>query len=271
LAQAQTFREKVGLPQLIFCTFTLSMGHSLSRGWGRVCGRIETKILMVGMDAAGKTTMLYKLRLGKVTTTIPTIGFNVEELQYSGSKLVSFTAWDVGGRGKIRALWRYYYQNVNALVFVVDSNDHDRVEEAKDQLQEMLAEEALRDVPLLVFANKQDLPGAMSTATLCDKLGLHTLRGKLWYIQASCATTGDGLYEGLNWLTDAVLRCAKGPVSTPDTSFKEHQKRGNEFPTPVMPESNDKHDASGSASDTESTADTDILEEEDRLETVGRA
>ena len=161
----------------------------------------EMRTLMVGLDAAGKTTILYKLKLGEVVTTIPTIGFNVETVEY---KKVKFTVWDVGGQDKIRTLWRHYYQNTQALIFVVDSNDKSRVEDARSELHKMLAEDELRDAIVLVFANKQDLPHAMSAAEITDQLGLHTLRSRRWYIQACCATTGDGLYEGLDWLSNAM-------------------------------------------------------------------
>nr|6FAE_B Chain B, ADP-ribosylation factor 1 [Homo sapiens] len=159
------------------------------------------RILMVGLDAAGKTTILYKLKLGEIVTTIPTIGFNVETVEY---KNISFTVWDVGGQDKIRPLWRHYFQNTQGLIFVVDSNDRERVNEAREELMRMLAEDELRDAVLLVFANKQDLPNAMNAAEITDKLGLHSLRHRNWYIQATCATSGDGLYEGLDWLSNQL-------------------------------------------------------------------
>ena len=161
----------------------------------------EMRILMVGLDAAGKTTILYKLKLGEIVTTIPTIGFNVETVEY---KKINFTVWDVGGQDKIRPLWRHYFQNTQGLIYVVDSNDRDRIQEANEELQKMLREDELRDATLLVFANKQDLPNAMSVSEITDKLGLHSLGSRKWYIQATCATTGDGLYEGLDWLSTAL-------------------------------------------------------------------
>ena len=170
---------------------------------GNVIGHIfkglkkEARILMVGLDAAGKTTVLYKLKLGEQITTIPTIGFNVETVQY---KKIHFTVWDVGGQDKIRPLWRHYYQNTNAVIFVVDSNDRERISEASEELQRMLREDELREAAVLVLANKQDLPNAMSVAEVTDKLGLHSMRNRKWYIQACCANSGDGLYEGLDWL-----------------------------------------------------------------------
>jgi len=164
-------------------------------------GKKEVRILMVGLDAAGKTTVLYKLKLGELVTTIPTIGFNVETVQY---KNIHFTVWDVGGQDKIRPLWRHYYQNTQGVIFVVDSNDRERVTEAAEELQKMLREDELREAAVLVLANKQDLPNAMSVAEVTDKLGLQSMRNRKWYIQATCATSGDGLYEGLDWLAHAV-------------------------------------------------------------------
>lgn len=156
---------------------------------------------MVGLDAAGKTTILYKLKLGEIVTTIPTIGFNVETVEY---KNISFTVWDVGGQDKIRPLWRHYFQNTHGLIFVVDSNDRERVDEAKAELCKMLEEDELRDAVLLVFANKQDLPNAMAASEITEKLGLSQLRGRKWYIQSTCATQGTGLYEGLDWLSNEL-------------------------------------------------------------------
>ncbi len=92
-------------------------------------------IFLVGLDAAGKTTILYKLKLGEIVTTIPTIGFNVETVEY---KNICFTVWDVGGQDKIRPLWRHYFQNTQGLIFVVDSNDRERITEAQDELQKMV-------------------------------------------------------------------------------------------------------------------------------------
>merc|ERR1712193_305702 len=145
-------------------------GLSMGKIWQRMIGKQEMRILMVGLDAAGKTTILYKLKLGEVVTTIPTIGFNVEAVQY---KNINFTVWDVGGQDKIRKLWRYYYQNTQGLIFVVDSNDRDRIEDAREELNTMLSEDEMRNAVLLVLANKQDLPNAMTTSEVAENLGLH--------------------------------------------------------------------------------------------------
>ncbi|KAG5522168.1 hypothetical protein RHGRI_034374 [Rhododendron griersonianum] len=255
------------------------MGLTFTKLFSRLFAKKEMRILMVGLDAAGKTTILYKLKLGEIVTTIPTIGgaclisldvshtwkncldflehsaylrphvaefiiygplevpllaayyrqalmeilrasdlfmafetvfllalgFNVETVEY---KNISFTVWDVGGQDKIRPLWRHYFQNTQGLIFVVDSNDRDRVVEARDELHRMLNEDELRDAVLLVFANKQDLPNAMNAAEITDKLGLHSLRQRHWYIQSTCATSGEGLYEGLDWLSNNIANKA---------------------------------------------------------------
>jgi ADP-ribosylation factor protein 1 len=166
-------------------------------------GKQEMRILMVGLDGAGKTTILYKMRLGEVIATIPTIGFNVETVDY---KNISFTVWDVGGQDKIRPLWRHYFQNTQGIIFVVDSNDRERIGEARDELLRMLNEDELRDAVLLVFANKRDLPNTMDVAEISEKLGLASLRHREWYIQSTCATQGDGLYEGLDWLSQKLRK-----------------------------------------------------------------
>jgi len=177
------------------------MGGSFGKLFKKLFSKKDMRILMVGLDAAGKTTILYKLKLGEIVTTIPTIGFNVETVEY---KNISFTVWDVGGQDKIRPLWRHYFQNTQGLIFVVDSNDRERVNEASEELGKMLNEDELRDAAVLVFANKQDLPNAMSVAEITDKLGLHSIRNRKWYIQSTCATSGDGLYEGLDWLSNVL-------------------------------------------------------------------
>uniref|UniRef100_A0A3P8ZZJ6 ADP-ribosylation factor 5 n=1 Tax=Esox lucius TaxID=8010 RepID=A0A3P8ZZJ6_ESOLU len=107
------------------------MGLTISSLFSRLFGKKQMRILMVGLDAAGKTTILYKLKLGEIVTTIPTIGFNVETVEY---KNICFTVWDVGGQDKIRPLWRHYFQNTQGLIFVVDSNDRERVADGTSRL-----------------------------------------------------------------------------------------------------------------------------------------
>ena len=180
------------------------MGLSFSSLWASVFGAKEQNILLLGLDAAGKTTILYKLRLGEAVHTIPTIGFNVEAVEYGSIK---FTMWDVGGQEKIRKLWRHYFRGADALIFVVDSADRDRLDDAREELAHLLDEDELRDAPLLLLANKQDLPFALSAAELAEKLQLTRLSRPV-HIQPTTAPSGTGLYDGLDWLA-RTLRARK--------------------------------------------------------------
>ena len=163
----------------------------------------ERKLLMLGLDAAGKSTILYRWRLAETVTTIPTVGFNLENVQY---KNISFTIWDVGGQDKIRPLWKHYESNTDALIFVVDSNDRERIDLARAELHKLVFDDELRNAVVLVFANKQDLPHSMTAAEVTEKLGLHAMKNKQWYVQSCQATTGQGLYEGLDWLKTVLDR-----------------------------------------------------------------
>ncbi|XP_021345813.1 ADP-ribosylation factor 6 isoform X2 [Mizuhopecten yessoensis] len=169
------------------------MGGFLSK----IFGNKEMRILMLGLDAAGKTTVLYKLKLDTNVTTIPTVGFNVETVTY---KKVKFCVWDVGGQDKIRPLWRHYYAGSQGLIFVVDCADRDRVDEARQELHKIINDREMKEAIILVFANKQDLPDAMKPHEVQEKLGLTRMRDRNWYVQPACATTGEGLFEGFTWL-----------------------------------------------------------------------
>ena len=179
------------------------MGFLLTKLWTSLVGKKDVRRVMVGLDAAGKTTILYQLRMGQTIKTIPTIGFNVETLEYKG---VNFTVWDVGGQDKIRVLWKHYYQNTDILIFVVDSNDRDRIQEASEELKKMLDEKELKDCAVLIFANKQDINGALSPGEVSEKLGMSNLKGRSWLVQGSSAITGQGLKEGLDWMASVILK-----------------------------------------------------------------
>eukprot|EP00026_Physarum_polycephalum_P014205 Phypoly_transcript_14695.p1 GENE.Phypoly_transcript_14695~~Phypoly_transcript_14695.p1 ORF type:complete len:179 (+),score=31.73 Phypoly_transcript_14695:369-905(+) len=176
------------------------MGNIITR-WVNSLSVKDTRILMLGLDAAGKTTIVYKLKLGDVVQTIPTIGFNVETIEY---KKLRMTMWDVGGQDKIRPLWRHYFLNSQGLIFVVDSNDRERTEEAKEELHKLLGEAELAGVPVLIFANKQDLPNSIPLAKLTEELDMHKEKSRKWFVQSCSATTGMGVYEGLDWLSRAI-------------------------------------------------------------------
>lgn len=161
----------------------------------------EMRILILGLDGAGKTTILYRLQIGEVVTTKPTIGFNVETLTYKNLKL---NVWDLGGQTSIRPYWRCYYADTAAVIFVVDSTDRDRMATASHELHLMLQEDELQDSALLVFANKQDQPGAMSASEISKELNLVELKDRSWSIVASSAIKGEGITEGLDWLIDVI-------------------------------------------------------------------
>ena len=181
----------------------IKMGFLFSKVWSKLIGKKDVRILMVGLDAAGKTTILYQLKMNENVKTIPTIGFNVETLEYKG---LNFTVWDVGGQDKVRVLWKHYYQNTDGIIFVIDSNDKDRIDDASEELKKMLTEEELKEAVLLVMANKQDLKDAMSPNTVTDKLGLSTIKGRQWLVQGTSANTGQGLKEGLDWMATELLK-----------------------------------------------------------------
>ncbi|KAI9664388.1 MAG: ADP-ribosylation factor, Arf Arf6 [Alyxoria varia] len=182
------------------------MGGNVSKVMGKIFGQKEMRLLMLGLDAAGKTTILYKLKLNQEVKTIPTVGFNVETVTYKNTK---FNVWDVGGQDKIRPLWRHYFSGTQGLIFVIDSNDCDRIDEARSELQRIIQDREMRDTLLLVFANKQDIQGALSPKDVSDVLKLETVaKNHTWKVQPSCATTGEGIFEGLSWLSSHV----KAPV-----------------------------------------------------------
>lgn len=176
------------------------MGNSFSKVLGKLFGSREMKILMLGLDNAGKTTILYKLKLNKIKTSAPTVGFNVETVTY---KNVKFNMWDVGGQERLRPLWRHYFPATTALIFVIDSQDKDRLNEAKEEFYSIVGEKEMEKVVLLVLANKQDLKGALKPQEISDFLELdQNLKNQLWCVVGSNALTGQGLVEGLSWVAN---------------------------------------------------------------------
>jgi ADP-ribosylation factor-like protein 1 len=173
------------------------MGGALSIFTRLLWSKKEIRILILGLDNAGKTTLLYRLKIGEVVTTIPTVGFNVESVTY---KTLNFNVWDLGGQTSIRPYWRCYYANTAAVVFVIDSTDVDRLHTAQEELRAMLDEEELRDAALLVFANKQDQPGAKGAGEISEALKLAELKDRNWSIMACSAIDGRGVNEGMDWL-----------------------------------------------------------------------
>jgi ADP-ribosylation factor-like protein 1 len=221
------------------------MGLFFSSLFARLFGRKEVRILILGLDNAGKTTILCeyrrarhsiaseplpqtpflstspsslafrlrapcgdrfpsdRLQVDEPVTTVPTIGFNVETLQY---KNIKFQVWDLGGQSSIRPYWRCYFPNTDAIIFVVDSTDIERLETAKAELFAMLGEEDLKDAILLIMANKQDMKGALTSAQLSEAMGLAAIRNRQWSIQETSATQGRGLFEGFDLLVECLSK-----------------------------------------------------------------
>uniref|UniRef100_A0A4W3IDJ8 ADP-ribosylation factor-like protein 1 n=1 Tax=Callorhinchus milii TaxID=7868 RepID=A0A4W3IDJ8_CALMI len=172
-----------------------------SKIFNALTGKREMRILILGLDGAGKTTILYKLQVGEVVTTIPTIGFNVETIQY---KRLKFQVWDLGGQTSIRPYWRCYYSNTDAVIYVVDSCDKDRMGISKSELVAMLEEEELKKAILVVFANKQDMDQAMTPSEVANALGLSALKDRKWQIFKTSAVKGTGLEEAMEWLIEML-------------------------------------------------------------------
>ena len=179
------------------------MGFIFSKLWSSLISKRDVRILMVGLDAAGKTSILYQMKMAELVKTIPTIGFNVEQLDYKGLR---FTIWDVGGQDKIRILWKHYYQNSDGIIFVVDSNDKERLDQVRETISLLLIDEELKDASILIFANKKDLNGAISPNELTQALEMGKIKDRKWLVQGSSAVTGLGLKEGLDWLATVLLK-----------------------------------------------------------------
>jgi ADP-ribosylation factor-like protein 14 len=163
----------------------------------------QAHILLLGLDSAGKSTLLYKLKLNKNATTTPTIGFNVEMMELENR--LSLVVWDVGGQEKMRSVWSDYCENADGLVYVVDSTDTQRLEVSRKEFKNILKNEHIQNVPVVVLANKQDVPGALSAEDITRMFKVKKLcSDRNWYVQPCCAITGDGLTEGFRKLTGFV-------------------------------------------------------------------
>uniref|UniRef100_A0A8C6PC38 ADP-ribosylation factor-like protein 3 n=1 Tax=Nothobranchius furzeri TaxID=105023 RepID=A0A8C6PC38_NOTFU len=151
----------------------------------------QAHLLLLGLDNSGKTTLLKQLASEDISHIVPTQGFNIKCVQTSGFKL---NVWDIGGQRSVRPFWRHYLDNIDVLIYVIDCSDRTRFQETiSGQLKGLLEEDKLATVPLLIFANKQDLTTAISASELVESLNLHTVRDRMWQVQACSALTAEGL------------------------------------------------------------------------------
>ncbi|KAL7540186.1 hypothetical protein ACHAXR_009921 [Thalassiosira sp. AJA248-18] len=157
----------------------------------------DARILVLGLDNSGKTTILKQLGNESINEVMPTQGFNVKSLVQNSFKL---NVWDIGGQKSIRPYWRNYFDRTDALIYVIDSSDSRRMEETSLELDQLLNEEKLNGVPLLIFANKQDLLNALSADEIRDGLNLKNVRQREWTIQACSSKSGEGLEDGFQWV-----------------------------------------------------------------------
>lgn len=172
-----------------------------SKSFSKLFTKKEMRILILGLDNAGKTTILYKMKDEEDVSMIPTVGFNVETLKIKRCRL---NVWDVGGQDKIRPLWKHYFAGTHALIFVVDSNDHDRIEEARQEFMRIINDKEMQNVVILVIANKNDMPNVMDSSEITEKMGLFKLKNRTWHVQSTCATNGEGLQEAFIWTIQQI-------------------------------------------------------------------
>ncbi|XP_019363020.1 PREDICTED: putative ADP-ribosylation factor-like protein 5C [Crocodylus porosus] len=176
------------------------MGQLLAKLMG-IFGNQEHKVIIVGLDNAGKTTILYQFLMNEVVHTSPTIGSNVEEIIL---RKTHFLMWDIGGQETLRSTWNTYYSNTEFVILVIDSTDRERLTVTKEELYKMLAHEDLQNAAVLIFANKQDVKNSMTASEISRFLMLSSIKDHPWHIQGCCALTGEGLPAGLEWMKSQV-------------------------------------------------------------------
>lgn len=166
----------------------------------------EVRVLLLGLDNAGKSTLLYKLKHDMSVSTVPTIGFNVEMIDVKkNGKNISLTVWDVGGQRKMREHWQKFHQDSAAIVFVMDSSDRDRLNEARKELENTLKSTQLRGRPLVLLANKQDVNGALTVTEIKDGFNMRKIcAGRDWFVQPCSATVGFGIEEAFRRVAQMV-------------------------------------------------------------------
>ena len=178
-------------------------------------------VVMVGLDRSGKTSILYRSKLREHINAVPTTAFNVETVR--PSKGLKFKIWDVGGRDQNRPLWKAYVRQTDAIIFVVDCANETRMEEAREELFNLVNSAQINGAPILVLANKQDKLNAIGPMELINKLSLHSLNMRhLWFVQPTSAKIGEGIYEGLRTLADMIDQWRE------DMKFQKTKSRKNQ-------------------------------------------
>jgi ADP-ribosylation factor-like protein 2 len=157
----------------------------------------EMRLLVLGLDNAGKTTIIKKFNGEDINEISPTLGFNIKTLEYESFKL---NVWDIGGQKTIRSYWRNYFEQTDGLIWVVDSSDKMRLDDTKMELHSLLRQEKLMGATLLIFCNKQDIEGSLTCDQIKKHLELDDISTRHWGIIGCSARTGDGLLEGIDWL-----------------------------------------------------------------------
>ncbi|BBN06877.1 ADP-ribosylation factor-like protein 2 [Marchantia polymorpha subsp. ruderalis] len=162
----------------------------------------EMRILMVGLDNAGKTTIVKRINGEDTSGISPTLGFNIKTMQFKSYRV---NIWDVGGQKTLRSYWRNYYEQTDGMVWVVDSSDIRRLQDCREELHGLLQEEKLMGASLLIFANKQDLKGSLSPEDIAKVLDLGLMdKSRHWQIVGCSAVTGKGLLDGFDWLVSDI-------------------------------------------------------------------
>ncbi|KAK0763063.1 hypothetical protein N5P37_004046 [Trichoderma harzianum] len=159
----------------------------------------EMRILMLGLDNAGKTTIVKQIMGEDVNTVSPTLGFIIKTIDYEGYKL---NIWDVGGQKTLRSYWRNYFEKTDALIWVVDTTDRLRIDDCREELHGLLEEERLAGACLLIFANKTDVDGCMTEEEVVTLLRLNDIRTHQWHVLPSSAMTGKNLNQGMSWVVE---------------------------------------------------------------------
>eukprot|EP00245_Coleochaete_scutata_P005616 TRINITY_DN19277_c0_g1_i1.p1 TRINITY_DN19277_c0_g1~~TRINITY_DN19277_c0_g1_i1.p1 ORF type:complete len:204 (-),score=44.08 TRINITY_DN19277_c0_g1_i1:123-734(-) len=184
--------------------------------WKYLFSKAEFHVLILGVDKAGKTTLLERVKTIYTDfeglppdRIVPTVGLNIGRVEAHKAKLIF---WDLGGQIGLRTIWEKYFEEAHAVLYVVDSAGQNRFEDVKGALEKVLRHEDLYGAPVLVMANKQDLPGACSSEELSQMLELTHHDDRPCMVKAVCAYDGSGVRDGVMWLVEAMRRSQRAEI-----------------------------------------------------------